>query len=296
MAILFDDEAMQRLRPQFQPRITSAASQLVEDTRLRARLSSSRPPAAAIPAIAPAVTPAITTPAIAEAPAAIVPDVRTLETPRYVSATGQPTTDWTKTAAYAEGVKRAEKDQIEAALLDIGEAARTQSGAAGERERAAAIARTRLRLDPTGGAAARRAEVTTGVTEQQMAQAARLNQLQAQYLAETDPTKQAALAAQLMALAGKATPEEFKGVELSGGERVETVGNIPLPVRQPGQLALVGSRGTVRTVPTGAATGASTPAARPKDLNEFLTKARIVNPGMSDAELTAQYNRLYGKK
>lgn len=167
----------------------------------------------------------------------------------YVAADGTPTTDWTKTAAYAEGVQRAEKDITEAALLDIGEAARRTSGASGERERKAAIARARLRLDPTGGAAARRAEVATGVTAQHLAQAARLNQLQAQYLAETDPVKQAALAAQLQGLSGKG--EEFKGVELSGGERVETVGGVQVPLRQPGQLALVGSRGTVRQAPVG---------------------------------------------
>lgn len=208
----------------------------------------------------------------------------------YVAADGTPTADWTKTAAYAEGVKRAEKDITEAALLDIGEAARRTSGASGERERKAAIARARLRLDPTGGAAARRAEVATGLTAQQLAQAARLNQLQAQYLAETDPVKQASLAAQLQAMSGKG--EEFKGVELSGGERVETVGGVQVPVRQPSQLALIGSRGTVRPVPV----GQPQPAARPKDLNEFLTKARVANPGWTDAELTAQYNILYGKK
>lgn len=187
---------------------------------------------------------------VAASPVApFTPDVRILETPKYVAADGTPTTDWTKTAAYAEGVKRAEKDITEAALLDIGEAARRTSGASGERERKAAIARARLRLDPTGGAAARRAEVATGLTAQQLAQAARLNQLQAQYLAETDPVKQASLAAQLQAMSGKG--EEFKGVELSGGERVVTEGGISLPVKQPGQLALVGSRGTVRQVPIG---------------------------------------------
>lgn len=288
MAILFGDEAVARLRPKFQPRITGAASSLIEDPGLRSQLAT--PGQIAAPtAVAPApplVRPVA--PAAAEVPS--TPAVRTLETPQYVAADGTTTADWTKTAAYAEGVKRAEKDITEAALLDIGEAARRTSGASGERERKAAIARARLRLDPTGGAAARRAEVATGVTAQQLAQAARLNQLQAQYLAETDPVKQASLAAQLQAMSGKG--EEFKGVELSGGERVVTEGNIPIPVKQPGQLALVGSRGTVRQVPL----GQSQPAARPKDLNEFLTKARVANPGLSDAELTAHYNRLYGKK
>jgi hypothetical protein len=215
----------------------------------------------------------------------------------YVAADGTPTSDWTKTAAYAEGIKRAEKDQVEAALLDIGEAARTQSGAAGERERAAAIARTRLRLDPTGGAAARRAEVATGVTEQQMAQAARLNQLQAQYLAETDPAKQAQIGATLMTLAGKAQPEEFKLEAIQQGEVLGGPENMPVPLKQAALPVLVGSRGTVRTVPTGAGTGAPRGInAPPKDLKDFLAKARPVNPGMSDAELTKQYNALYGKK
>jgi hypothetical protein len=179
-----------------------------------------------------------------------------LETPKYVDVAGRPTTDWTKTAAYAEGVKRAEKDQVEAALLDIGEAARTQGGAAGERERLAAIARTRLRLDPTGGAAARRAEVATGVTEQQMAQAARLNQLQAQYLAETDPAKQAQIGATLMTLAGKAQPEEFKLEAVQQGEVLAGPESMPVPLKQAALPVLVGNRGTVRAVPTGSATGA----------------------------------------
>lgn len=289
MAILFDDEAVARLRPKFQPRVTGAASSLIEDPSLRAQLSV--PGQGIVPtAVAPVPAPASRAVPAAAAEAPLVPPVRALEAPRYIAADGTPTADWTKTAAYAEGVKRAEKDITEAALLDVGEAARRTSGASGERERKAAIARTRLRLDPTGGAAARRAEVATGLTAQQLAQAARLNQLQAQYLAEADPVKQAAIAGQLQALSGKG--EEFKGIEVSGGERVETIGNIPMPVRQPGQLTLVGTRGTVRQVPI----GQSQPAARPKDLNEFLTKARIVNPGMSDAELTAQYNRLYGKK
>lgn len=65
----------------------------------------------------------------------------------YVAADGSPTKDWTKTAAYAEGVERANKDKLEAALLDIGEAARTRSGAEGEREKQGAIARTRIGLD-----------------------------------------------------------------------------------------------------------------------------------------------------
>lgn len=253
-------------------------------------------PVAPAPAPAPAV-PAAPVTAVAPGAAPFVPDVRRLETPQYISAAGQPTTDWTKTAAYAEGVRRAEKEQVEAALLDIGEAARTQSGAAGERERAAAIARTRLRLDPTGGAAARRAEVATGVTEQQMAQAARLNQLQAQYLAESDPTKQAQIGAMLMTLAGKAQPEEFKLEAIQQGEILGGPENMPVPLKQAALPVLVGSRGTVRTVPTGAGTGAPRGInAPPKDLKDFLAKARPVNPGMSDAELTAQYDRLYGKK
>ena len=220
-----------------------------------------------------------------------------LETPQYLSGAGQPTTDWTKTAAYAEGVKRAEKDQVEAALLDIGEAARTQSGAAGERERAAAIARTRLRLDPTGGAAARRADVATGVTEQQMAQAARLNQLQAQYLAETDPAKQAQIGATLMTLAGKAQPEEFKLEAIQQGETLAGPENMPVPLKQAALPMLIGSRGTVRQVPTGATTGAPKGiTAPPQNLSAFLVKARQANPGVSDAELTRYYNATYGKK
>lgn len=64
----------------------------------------------------------------------------------YVAADGTPTSDWTKTTAYAEGLRRAEKDKLEADLLDYGESMRTQSGAAGEREKQGAIARARLGL------------------------------------------------------------------------------------------------------------------------------------------------------
>lgn len=71
----------------------------------------------------------------------------------YVAADGTPTGDWTKTAAYAEGVKRAEKDIYDAAVLDIGEAARTRSGAEGEAQKQAAIARVNLGAQ---GLAARR--------------------------------------------------------------------------------------------------------------------------------------------
>lgn len=208
--------------------------------------------------------PAATQPA---APAAFVPQVRTIDTGTYTSAGGTPTTDWTKTAAYAEGVKRAERDRTEAALLDIGEAARTQSGAAGERERLAAIARGRLRLDPTGGAAARRADVATELTQQQVAQAARLNQIQAQYLSETDPVKQNALATQLLAMSGKATPEEFKLEAIPQGEILGGSESMPIPLKQAATPLLVGSRGTVRPVQTGAATGAAKVAVGAKTKN-----------------------------
>lgn len=201
------------------------------------------------------------------APVAFVPQVRTIDTGTYAAADGTLTTDWTKTAAYAEGVKRAERDRTEAALLDIGEAARTQSGAAGERERLAAIARGRLRLDPTGGAAARRADVATGLTQQQVAQAARLNQLQAQYLSETDPVKQNALAAQLLAMSGKATPEEFKLEAIPQGEILGGSESMPIPLKQAAAPLLVGSRGTVRPVQTGAANGASKVAVGAKTKN-----------------------------
>lgn len=185
----------------------------------------------------------------------------------YIAAAGTPTADWTKTAAYAEGVKRAERDRIEAALLDIGEAARIQGGAAGERERLAAIARGRLRLEPTGGAAARRAEVVTGLTEQQLAQAARLNQLQAQYLSETDPVKQNALAAQLLAMSGKATPEEFKLETIPQGEILGGPAGMPIPLKQAATPVIVGSRGTIRPVQTGAVTGAAKVAVGAKAKN-----------------------------
>lgn len=200
-------------------------------------------------------------------PAAFAPQVRTIDTGIYTAADGTPTTDWTKTAAYAEGVKRAERDRTEAALLDIGEAARTQSGAAGERERLAAIARGRLRLDPTGGAAARRADVATGLTQQQVAQAARLNQIQAQYLSETDPVKQNALAAQLLAMSGKATPEEFKLEAIPQGEILGGSESMPIPLKQAAAPLLVGSRGTVRPVQTGVATGAAKVAVGAKTKN-----------------------------
>ena len=65
----------------------------------------------------------------------------------YVAADGTPTSDWTKTRAYAEGVKRAEKDKLDAAMLDAAEGARTQSGAAGEREKQAALGRMRVGLE-----------------------------------------------------------------------------------------------------------------------------------------------------
>lgn len=214
-------------------------------------------------AVAPAPRPAAQ-PAV---PATFVPQVRTIDTGTYTAADGTPTTDWTKTAAYAEGVKRAERDRTEAALLDIGEAARTQSGAAGERERLAAIARGRLRLDPTGGAAARRADVATGLTQQQVAQAARLNQLQAQYLSEADPVKQNALAAQLLAMSGKATPEEFKLEAIPQGEILGGSESMPIPLKQAAAPLLVGSRGTVRPVQTGAATGAAKVAIGAKTKN-----------------------------
>lgn len=185
----------------------------------------------------------------------------------YITAGGAPTADWTKTAAYAEGTRRAERDRTEAALLDIGEAARTQSGAAGERERLAAIARGRLRLDPTGGAAARRADVATELTQQQVAQAARLNQLQAQYLSETDPVKQNALAAMLLGMSGKATPEEFKLEAIPQGEILGGSESMPIPLKQAAAPLLVGSRGTVRPVQTGAANGASKIAVGAKTKN-----------------------------
>lgn len=206
---------------------------------------------------APAAAPAPRAAAQPAAPAAFAPQVRTIDTGTYTAADGTPTTDWTKTAAYAEGVKRAERDRTEAALLDIGEAARTQSGAAGERERLAAIARGRLRLDPTGGAAARRADVATGLTQQQVAQAARLNQLRAQYLSETDPVKQNALAALLLGMSGKATPEEFKFEALPQGEELVGTEAMPIPIKKPAAGFIVGSRGTLRPVQTGAVTGAA---------------------------------------
>lgn len=216
---------------------------------------------------APAAAPAPRAAAQPAAPAAFAPQVRTIDTGTYTAADGTPTTDWTKTAAYAEGVKRAERDRTEAALLDIGEAARTQSGAAGERERLAAIARGRLRLDPTGGAAARRADVATGLTQQQVAQAARLNQIQAQYLSETDPVKQNALATQLLAMSGKATPEEFKLEAIPQGEILGGSESMPIPLKQAAAPLLVGSRGTVRPVQTGAADGASKIAVGAKTKN-----------------------------
>lgn len=259
------DDIITQFRPKFQPRVTTAGAQLVEDQAVRAKLMSGRgttaPAVAPPPVVAPPMVAAAPAPAPAPAPAGPQPgDLNTatmggrtiaIAQPVYNSVAGVKTPDWTETPTYAAGVRRAEQDKIEAALLDIGEAGRTSSGASGERQRLATIARARLRLDPTGGAAARRAEAAAGLAAQTQGlavqQAARLNQIQSQYLAATDPAEKARLGEVLMTLAGKA--EEFKPVTVGAGEELAGPPGMLQPVKRPEQLVAVGSRGTIRPLP-----------------------------------------------
>lgn len=83
-------------------------------------------------------------------------------------------------------------------------------------------------------------------------------------------------------------------ISVPTGQRIDNSTGIPVPVNTYAYFQQDES-GKLKQVSIDPVRGAAS-AARPKDLKDFLAKARPVNPGMSDAELTAQYDRLYGKK
>jgi hypothetical protein len=152
----------------------------------------------------------------------------------YTAADGTPTDDWTKTAAYAEGVKRAEKDIYDAAVLDIGEAARTRSGAEGEAQKQAAIAR--VNLGANGWSARQKRAQEAGAAQQAMdagkLQLATANlslkqqqRLQSLYDAydKATPEQKAALADETRVLTGKDKQADFEFVAIPGG--TDAMGN-----------------------------------------------------------------------
>jgi hypothetical protein len=102
---------------------------------------------------------------------------------------------------------------------------------------------------------------------------------------------------------GAAALEAQRGEQLRRQVQVSPIGEEiiqtpygPMPQKRYGTVS-VGPDGKwqVQPINVGASSGAAS-AAPPKNLNDFLAKARAANPGMSDAELTTHYNRLYGNK
>lgn len=147
----------------------------------------------------------------------------------YTAADGTPTSDWFKTQTYAEGVKRAQKDIYDAAALDIGEAARTRSGAEGERQKQAAIAQVNLGVNGWSALQKRAQEaaaakqgldagnVQLATANMSLKQQQRLQSLYDAY-DKAAPEQRAGIAEQIRVMTGKEAKQNLHSIDFDTGQ------------------------------------------------------------------------------
>lgn len=146
-----------------------------------------------------------------------------LDRPQYTAADGSTTNDWSKTAQYAQGVAQAQKDRDTLAMMQRNRLEREAYGADITDPHVQASAREQIaQLDTK---AAKQSQTQMQMLENRikmnrLAADGQMQELQSQYLSETDPARREALAERIRGVNGRSTapqPAQLQHIETENG-------------------------------------------------------------------------------